>query len=188
MTDAVSTEPNQPPSRPSDEADRTQLRQAKAEGEKYIASLDYMANEVADAGGKTEAGDYLVAFAQESAEGMYRMKDGALEWVEPEKGANCHIEIAVADATDHRFIPYLDIACTLTPEGGEAIRFKPEFLWHPGLYHYGLNIEVPGDGTYDLHVAIEPPTFMRHDKTNGKRFAERVEVSFKDISIKTGRG
>ncbi|MCB8837227.1 iron transporter [Aurantimonas sp. VKM B-3413] len=187
MTSDNAAADRNPPATPSDEADRKQLRLAKEEGAKYLASLEYMANEVADNGGQQHAGDFIVAFAQERAEGMYEMKDGKLEWAEAAKDKNCHMEIAVLDATDHRFVPYLDITCTLKKEGEPPVEFKPQFLWHPGLYHYGQDLKVPGDGTYDLHVAIAAPTFPRHDEVNGKRYGEPVEVTFEKIAITTGR-
>jgi hypothetical protein len=46
---------------------------------------------------------------------------------------------------------------------------------------------VPGDGSYALRVRIEPADFMRHDKINGKRLAEPVEVEFRDVTIQTGQ-
>jgi uncharacterized protein involved in high-affinity Fe2+ transport len=112
--------------------------------------------------------------------------EGRLEWVEPVE-ENCHLEISVSDADDQRFIPYLGIQATLiSPEYEEIGPFEMPFLWHPGLYHYGRNIKLPGDGRYTLRVRIAPPAFMRHDKTNGRRYAETVEVEFKDIPIRTG--
>ncbi|MBO0902817.1 iron transporter [Jiella sonneratiae] len=187
MADATGTKAHQPPARPSDEADRNQLDMAKAEGEKYLASLDYMATKVADAGGKTRAGDYIVAFAQERAEGMYHLKGGALEWVEAPETMNCHMEIAVADAADGRFVPYLDIDCVLSKDGRDVVSFKPEFLWHPGLYHYGKDLTLPdGDGTYDLSIRIAAPAFPRHDEDNGRRYGEAVEVAFTGIKVETG--
>ena len=176
-----------PPSRPSDEADQKQLQMAKQEGEAYSKSLHYMANEVAHTGDTQRAGDYIIGFAQEEAEGLYHLRDGELEWVEPD-AENCHIEVAVLDATDHRFIPHLDIEATLLDAAGDEVTtFDCPFLWHPGLYHYGRNVTVPGDGTYTLRIRIAAPTFHRHDKTNGKRYAEPVEVEFSDISIKVGQ-
>ena len=173
---------------PSDEATATQLRLAQEEGAAYQRSLDYMVNEVADTGAKTRAGDYIIGFAQERAEGMYRLeREGRLEWAEPEE-ENCHIEVSVSDAGDRRFIPGLDIEVTLVPASGAPVGpFKTPFLWHPGLYHYGRSVKVPGDGTYTVRIRIAPPSFMRHDKENGKRYAETVEVEFPDVAIKTGR-
>ena len=177
-----------PPEKPSDEADRHQIAMAKKEGAAYHASLKYMAYEVADAGGQKSAGDYIVAFAQERAEGMYMLKgEGELEWSEP-GDENCHLEISVSDAGDGRFIPYLDITATLTPEQGETVGpLDIPFLWHPGLYHYGRNCKVPGDGEYKLQITIKPPSFMRHDKVNGSRYARTVEVTFDRVKIKTGK-
>ena len=70
----------------SDEVDDRQLELAKAEGEAYTRSLDYMIEEVADAGGDMRtAGDYVVGYAQEEAEGMYRLEsEGEFEWTEPD--------------------------------------------------------------------------------------------------------
>jgi hypothetical protein len=80
-----------------------------------------MVDEVADTGGKQRAGDYLVGFAQERAEGMYMLKaEGQLEWAEV-GDENCHLEVSVSDAADGRFIPYLTVHATLTPERGEAV-------------------------------------------------------------------
>ena len=145
-----------------------------------------MVNEVADTGGKQRAGEYMVGFAQERAEGMYYLKEGGLEWREP-TDENCHIEIAVVDAADGRFIPYLEIDVTITNGNGDEVTFKPQFLWHPGLFHYGKDVKVPSDGTYTLHIKIAPPSFPRHDKVNGKRYAEPVEVVFEGVQIKTGQ-
>lgn len=178
-----------PPEIPSDEADRAQLDMARAEGGAYQRSLAYMANAVADAGAIKEAGDYVVAIAQERAEGMYRLEgEGNLVWVDPNEQDNCHLEVSVSDRADHRFIPYLDIEATMIPENGKPVGpFKVPFLWHPGLYHYGKDVAVPGDGRYTIKVRIAPPTFMRHDAKNGRRYAETVEVTFENVAVTTGR-
>lgn len=186
MTEATGTPPHKSVAKPSDEADKNQLKMAAEEGAAYLKSLDYMATKVADAGGKTRAGDYIVAFAQERAEGMYHLKGDRLEWVEAPQDMNCHMEIAVADAADHRFIPYLKIECVLSKDGKEVVAFEPEFLWHPGLYHYGKDLKLPGDGVYDLTIKIAPPTFPRHDEKNGKRYGEPVRVEFKNVKVTVG--
>lgn len=177
-----------PSEKPSDEADRHQIALAKMEGAAYQKSLKYMAEEVADSGAMKRAGDYIVAYAQERAEGMYMLEDeGKLRWDAP-TDENCHLEISVSDAGDQRFIPYLEITATLTPEEGKAVGpFQVPFVWHPGVFHYGANITVPGDGDYRLDIRIKAPTFMRHDEVNGKRYADTVEVSFESVPIKTGR-
>jgi hypothetical protein len=61
------------------------------------------------------------------------------------------------------------------------------FIWHPGLYHYGINLTLPGDGIYTVRVDVAVPTFHRHDKVNGKRYAKPVSVTFRNFAIKTGK-
>lgn len=173
---------------PSDEADENQLRIAREEGAVYQKALKYMVEEVADNGALRTVGDYRIGIAQEEAEGMYRLVgEGQLEWQEPQ-GENCHLEVSISDAGDHRFVPGLSIEVTLTPKSGGAPvgPIQVPFLWHPGLYHYGANLTVPGDGTYDVKVVIAPAEFMRHDKRNGDRYSKTVEVTFPDFEIKTG--
>ena len=168
--------------------DEKQLELAGKAGDAYHEALEYMATEVAHTGGTEQAGDYIVGFAQEEAEGMYVLKgEGELEWQEP-GDENCHLEIAVCDGADRRFVPHLTVRATLTAEDGTEVGpTEVPFLWHPGLFHYGQNLEVPGDGTYTIDVEIEPPTFMRHDEKNGDRYAETVEVTFEDVDVETGR-
>lgn len=172
---------------PSDEADSRQLKMAREEGAAYQRSLDYMVEEVAHTGAKKVVGDYIVGFAQERAEGMYRPNgEGKLVWCEP-ADENCHIEISVCDAADHRFIPLLEVNAALVSNRQTVGPFAVPFLWHPGLYHYGANIKVPHDGKYTVLVEIAPPQFARHDKINGRRYDKPVHVEFHDIEIKTGR-
>jgi uncharacterized protein involved in high-affinity Fe2+ transport len=174
---------------PSDEVDERQLELAAAEGEAYQRSLRYMAEEVAHTGAMTVAGDVQVAIAQEEAEGMYHLRDdGDLEWVEPDEDDNCHLEVAVSDAADGRFVPQLDVEATLVHASGEEVGpVEVPYVWHPGLHHYGVNLSIPDDGTYTVKVHVEPPTFHRHDETNGDRYGEAVDVAFEDVDVKTGR-
>jgi hypothetical protein len=180
------TNDEQPPMKVSEEAEAHQLELARAQGDAYLKALEEMATNVASDGGMKRAGDYVIAYAVEDAEGMYQMEDGELFWMEPEE-ANCHIEISVRDAADNRFIPGLTVYVRLTASDGLDVgRHQQEFLWHPWLYHYGRNWKVPGDGSYTLDVTIKAPHFGRHDPENGKRYAEDVEVTFENIMISTG--
>ncbi len=180
------TDTRTPPTETSDEAKPHQHRMAQAQGDAYVTALRHMANTVADAGGEQPAGDYVVAYAQEAAEGMYHLEGGELVWKEPE--GNAHFEVSVRDAADNRFIPCLDVTLTVVgPDGQEVGTETMPQLWHPWLYHYGRNWTVPGDGTYTLRVRIEPPTFPRHDKENGKRYADPVEVEFTGVEVTTGQ-
>jgi hypothetical protein len=174
-----------PPTRPSNEADPGQLGIATGEGDAYGQALRAMDRE----SGATvvAAGEYLVAFVQEEAEGMYGLDGGELVWHESPDDANAHLEIAVADAADGRFVPGLDVRLTLADGGRELLRTPMPFLWHPFLYHYGANVRVPGPGPYLVRAVIEAPTFMRHDPVNGRRYGARVQADFPDQSFTPGR-
>lgn len=171
---------------PSDEADERHLELAREAGEVYTEAVDYMIEEVAHTGDRERTGDYVVGFAQEEAEGMYHLTDGDLEWVEPDEDANCHLEVIAASAADGRFVPGLDVTATLEGEGETIGPIEIPFVWHPGLYHYGTNLSVPGDGTYDITVEIDPASFPRHDEKNGDRFGDSVVVEFADVDVATG--
>jgi hypothetical protein len=172
---------------PSDEVDENQIQQSRTEGQAYFTSATYMTSTVANDGGTTEAGDYVVGYAQEEAEPMYELAgEGEFELVEPDD-ENCHLEVIVADRGDRRFVPYCTVSATLERDGEEYGPFDLPFLWHPGVYHYGSNVEVPEGGTYDLHVTVEPPEFGRHDETNGDRYGETVEVTFEGMDVEAGQ-
>ncbi len=172
--------------RSSDESSRAEIVVGKAEGAAYAAALEYLSKMEASDSGEQVTGDYIVAYAVEDAEGLYHMRDGHLEWHEPQQ-ENCHIEIAVRTAADGRFVPNLTVHATLLDSRGVEVGTYPlPFLWHPWIYHYGRNWAVPGDGKYRLRVHVAAPDFPRHDRTNGKRFQNDVTVEFQ-LSIKTGR-
>ena len=172
---------------PSEEADKKGLQCAREEGDAYKRTLEYMTNQVAERGDKQRAGDYLIAYAVEKAEGLYHLRDGELDWEKPEE-RNIHIEIAVCDGADGRFVPGLTVHVTLVnADGKEIATHQQPFLWHPYLYHYGRNWKVPGDGEYTLRVRIEAAEFPRHDKVNGKRYAQPVEVEFECVKFEAGR-
>ncbi|WP_458188180.1 iron transporter [Haladaptatus sp. NG-WS-4] len=173
--------------RPSDEVDESQLELARQAGDAYRQAAEYMITEVAETGAKTEVADYVVGFALEEAEGMYRMKDGRFEWKDPGESENCHLEVLVASSEDGRFLPGVSVRATLEDSEGNTV--GPEripFVWHPGLYHYGRNFALPNDGVYTITVSVEPPEFPRHDETNGDRFTGPVEVTFEDVHVETG--
>ncbi len=178
-----------PPMNPhSDEASVQQLELARVQGDAYGQALEFMTGKVAQDGGQQRAGDYLVGYAVEKAEGMYQLVDGELVWREPEQ-ENLHLEITVRDAADGRFVPQLTVHATLiAPDGQEVGTHRQPLLWHPMLYHYGRNWQVPADGRYGLRVRIDPPAFMRHDHINGVRFSEPVEATFDQVEVHTGQG
>lgn len=183
-----SSDPRIPPMDPdTSEADRTQLDLARGQGDAYGRALTHMVEEVANDGGTREAGDYIVGYAVEEAEGMYGWTDDGLTWRDPDC-ENLHLEVSVRDRADGRFVPALRVTATLTAPGGDSVGpVELPLLWHPMIYHYGRNLEVPTDGQYTLTVHVDPPTFMRHDEVNGRRFAEPVDVEFHGVRVERGQ-
>jgi Fe2+ transport protein len=177
-----------PPMDPdTDEASPAQLDAARAQGQAYGRAVGLMTMVVADDGRQQRAGDYIVGYAVEKAEGMYEWVEGGLEWRAPER-ENLHLEITVRDAGDGRFVPALRVLATLVdPDGDEVGTHEQPMLWHPMLYHYGRNWELPCDGDYTLRVQVDPPRFPRHDEVNGRRFMEPVDVEFTGVHVERGR-
>lgn len=173
---------------PSEEVDERHLDLARQAGDAYLQAVDHMIQEVAETGERKQVGDYIVGFAQEEAEGMYRMDDGNFQWEEPSEDKNCHLEVIIASAAEGRFLPGLNVQATLEEDEGATIGPKEiPFIWHPGLYHYGRNLELPDEGVYTITVEAEPAQWPRHDEKNGDRFTDPVETQFEDIQIETGR-
>ncbi|MGY1634396.1 iron transporter [Geodermatophilus sp. SYSU D01186] len=181
-----STPAVRPPMGESNEAEPGQLGTARRQGDAYGSALQAMAEE--DGAAVARAGHYLLALVTEQAEGMYAPDDsGRLIWREAPGEANAHIEVAVADGADGRFVPGLDVTVTVLDGDRELFSHPAPFLWHPFLHHYGLNATVPGGGPYTVVVHIEPPSWMRHDPRNGRRFGEPVDVVFADVGFEPGR-
>lgn len=175
-----------PPMRSSDEANQEQLQLAREQGDAMQHAVQTMTQREAHGQAK-QAGDYLIGYAIEEAEGLYHLRDGKLQWQDPQD-ENVHVEVVVCDGADKRFIPYLAVYATLIDSKGQDVgtHLQP-FLWHPWLFHYGRNWKVPGDGEYTLRIRVEVPDFPRHDKMNGDRYTEPVEVEFTEVQIETGQ-
>lgn len=175
-----------PPEAESPEAKPHQLELAKQQGDAVGKAVREMADNEAHDAKMTTAGDFRVGYAVEKAEGHYRRTDGQLQWQSPE--GNVHLEVVVLDGGDGRFVPGLDVTATLVDsEGNEIGTHRQPFYWHPWLYHYGRNWDVPGDGEYTLRVHVDAPEFARHDIKNGKRYADPVDVEFEHVKVETGR-
>lgn len=174
--------------RPGGEPGGDTLRMAREQGQALEHALRYMTEREADDGGEKRVGDFLIGYAVAAAEGMYELRDGRLEWEEPDEEENAHLAVSVRDAADGRFIPALSVHATLIDaQGTEVGTSRQPYLWHPWLHHYGRNWCVPGDGEYTLRVRVEAPNFPRHDRTNGRRFQEDAEVEFTGVRIRTGQ-
>lgn len=181
----MSDKPIHDRNRPSDESTAAQLALARKQGDAFGRALQAM-SEMDSHGRLQRAGDYLIGYEVEEAEGMYVPDGGRLRWSEPQR-ENTHLEVVVRDADDGRFIPGLKVHASLLDGDKEVSSRDLPFLWHPWLFHYGLNLQVPREGKYSLHIHVDPPQFPRHDKVNGNRYAQPVDVRFDNVQVETGR-
>ena len=168
-------------------ASREELRLALDQGEAYQHALESMIVKVADDSQEQRVQDYIVAYAIEQADAVCELVDDEWHWREPQD-ENIYLHISVRDASDQRFLPGLTVYATFSDSAGNIVGIhRQPFIWHPWLYHYGGNWQLPNDGLYTLKVRIEAPTFHRRDMSCGQRYLEPVEVEFRHVKIDTGR-
>ena len=167
------------------EADAKQLRLAREQGAAYRQALEHMV-QVADQGAMQPAAEYLIAYALRAAEGSHHPVDGALVWSEPDVD-ELLLAVAVCDSSDGRFVPGLAVTATFVDDAGDDVATHTLGLcWDPLLYHYAASVERPADGVCALRVSVAPPSFSRHDRLHGDRFAHPVTTKFRDVSLRRG--
>lgn len=160
---------------------------AKSQGITYSLALEEMKG--IDVHASCEIEDYIVSVACEEAEGMYMYdRRGKLHWMVPEKGDNQHFEVVVQDKDDKRFIPGLTVKAHLLDNEKKVVtEMTVPFIWHPFLFHYGINCKIPKKGKYFAQIEIEKPAFHRHDQTYGKRYEKDVSVTLGPLTLTPGR-
>ena len=143
------------------------------QGLAFSQALEEMRQETVNA--TTEVDDYIITIAFENAEGMYMLHNNDLTWEIPAPEENLHVEVVVQDKQDQRFIPGLEIYCSLFNTAGKLIGEKRQpFIWHTFLWHYGINWTIPKEGDYIAQVKILQPKFCRHDEEVGNRKFEQI--------------
>lgn len=160
---------------------------AQDQGKTYDKALDLLSEDV-DVCVGLKKDDYIITLGCEEAEGTYYPEgDDALRWQPPAQNLNKHIEITVQDAGDHRFVPGLKLRCTLKDGGGNGLgEFEVPFQWHPFIFHYGTDIELPGEGDFSFSLTIAQPQFARHSRTHGERYKSAVQAYFGPLHLKPG--
>jgi hypothetical protein len=79
-------------------------------------------------------------------------------------------------------------ATLVDPDGNEVETTSNPLLWHPMIYHHGLNWTVPADGAYTIRVRVGPPTSMRHDGVNGQGFTHPWRWNSPTRKFQPGQG
>ncbi len=161
---------------------------ARLQGDAYSQALGEMMREAVHV--EAEAGDYLVTVACEEAEGLF-LPDGdhLLQWQTPAVDENQHVEVAVRDRDDHRFVPGLHVTARLidAATGRHLGQKHLPFLWHSFLWHYGANWHLPEEGDYHIEVSIAAASFARHDELRGRRYEKPVTITLGPLHLCPGR-
>lgn len=157
------------------------------QGEAYTEALQYLKSLQTHA--ETEAGDYIVTILSEKAVGFYAVQpEGDTQWELPLASQNLYIKIVVRDKIDLRLIPSLKIYCHLMDASGNPVADQETpFVWHPFLYHYGDNFEVPQEAEYMVEIIIEKPKFKRYDENVGDRYKEDETIKLGPLHLVPGR-
>jgi hypothetical protein len=151
-----------------------------------VREFDYYVQKDSYQGHKINGG-YLIAFSTEYARNLSFPSKGRPRWQSLKK-ENAHIGIAVHDEKDLHFIVGLTVTVSVMDSNGNDIGTKIHpLLLRPGLYHYGVNWVLPGDGEYTIHVKIETPETMLYNEENNTRYLTSNEVNFFHVNIKTGQ-
>ena len=153
------------------------------QGVALTKALKFLGDEHVDIFRQRQVGDYIVSLASEEAEGMYTRGSSGLDWQTPAKDQNQHVELVVQDAADLRFVPYLNPTVTITDKDDKpVVEAELDFLWHPVISHYGVNVQLPkSTGPFSYRIRFEPPSFARHDEALGDRLTDSVDITFSDM-------
>ena len=176
--------PLQPTWEESDEATLSQLRLAKAQGDAEKPALDRLRRD-AIASAHMPAGEYDVTLFVQPPMGWYDAPGaggGALAWHDAPTGG-AHVSVVVRDAADGRTVAGVGVRLTVTSGGAPASTDSLPFGWYPELNRYGANVDALGPGTYTFRVELTPPSYDRHDPTNGDRYAQPAMAEFTDVRV-----
>lgn len=84
--------------------------------------------------------------------------------VEPDERDSVHLMAVLADEQSGERIPYADVWVTLRDSDGSIVfdeRMWPMLSRAMGT-HYGINVALPGAGTYDVELQVGAPQGARH--------------------------
>lgn len=176
------TAPTMPTAQISDESTSKELRLAQEQGIAAEQALAWLRHRASLPGGELAAGEYRVAYTLSAPRGAYVLEQGQLRWRPP--AGNAHLGIHVRDGADGRIVPGLTVRATVLNSDGKPLftRVMP-YGWDPVLDRYADNLQLPGKGTYQVRVEIDPPRYRRHDPVNGDRFSEPAMAEFTPQSI-----
>ncbi|WP_436925559.1 iron transporter [Halosimplex amylolyticum] len=129
--------------------------------------------------GMADAGDYKVALTYSFPHRFWRAEGDRFEKVEIQGSDTVHLMTTVWDAETGTVVPNGAVTTTITKDGETFTSGKPLWLMlsqNMGV-HAGDNLELGGDGTYDVEVSV-PPLSARRTGAFRDRFDELATASF----------
>jgi uncharacterized protein involved in high-affinity Fe2+ transport len=126
-----------------------------------------------------------VTMSLEEGASLWELRHGGgLEEHHPQEGSN-HLEVSIEetvtghDAHGGTTISHCDVTLIAAPASGDTLEVRLAPVQSGHGYRYESNAELPPE-TYDLHLEIEPPRFLRMDSTHDK-WSSHIEMEFHDF-------
>jgi hypothetical protein len=163
---------------------------AQAQGRAIKQAMNAMISSTAMDGEEVKLGDYLLTYAVEYAESFWEIKDEKLRYnmrAEMTSEKNAHVEVVIRDAETGRIIPGFTVTTTFFKDDKEVEKVSPGMMWHPWLYHYGMNIRVPKKDKYEVEIDAAAPDVKRYGREYGNQFSKDITYRFKDVDVEVGQ-
>ena len=135
-------------------------------------------------GSQRRSGGYTVTVLLRRAQGVWISRDDKLVYKPPNSsvGPVNHMEISIRDVTTGRLVPDLNVRATILESRRKEIdTYAVPFMWHPWMNHYGLNVAVPGKGSYIIRVRADAPSFRRYGSSALTKFNRPVDVELRGL-------
>ncbi|MFB6136872.1 MAG: iron transporter [Halobacteriaceae archaeon] len=142
--------------------------------------------------GRVEAGPYRCALAYSYPHRFWTVTGEHTEKVPLQDEDSVHLMPVVWDAESGVVPPDLSPHLTISRDGNQVDSLGPwQMLSQRMGFHFGDNVALPGEGTYDVSVRVGAPTLARRgslaDNAGGETFSFTLEYSnsaVEDISYR----
>ena len=145
-------------------------------------------DEIDEAGGETESGDWRIGYVVEAAEPWFEHPGGHpgghQEYREPAAGETHHIENIPIEKSPGRIMPTVPIHVEVLDGEGDVVDEKDLNFYYAEFFHYANNFSVPEPGTYSIRATLGAPEFFRHgDEAEGPALPEGAKVTFEGVEL-----
>jgi hypothetical protein len=117
--------------------------------------------------GRSEAAGMIIQFEIEPATAMFMPMGTPAKLIEhaPGPGEVYHLEVKPIDPRSKTRIANAPTTFEVTNrESGKTLKGEFHAMWGGSGLHYAANSALAGDGTYDMVITVQPPTFARSAK------------------------